>query len=607
MTLKKRRIALKSMLAGAMSPLLPGCAAPPNRPTKIDLNNFSPAIAYLQALFAHEMETQNLTGLSIAVVNDQGLTWTQGFGWADRAANIPASSDTVYRVGSVSKLFTVAAALQFAERGQLDLDAPIKHVLPEFRIGERFGENLITPRQLMTHHAGLPRDLLRGMWSQSPESGFESVLDFLAGSEPAYPPGEIWSYSNLGLSVLGAAIERLAGVPFADHMQRALIKPLGMESASFSGPLPSSRPISKAYARGKEAFEPGLRDIAAGGMNASVRDISRWLMMLFAQGRSGSRVVLKETTVAEMLRVQNEAVPLDFNLKVGLGWMLTPPAGRTLPDVGPIASHNGATINHRSLIVALPQHRLGVVILCNSANARTLEQLAETTLALMLETKTGIRKPDASQASLWHPVGLSESALANYAGAYVTPGGAVQVRRDSQRLRAQLPGFRFTLIPDSDGALHVRKDLFGLIPLPLGDLGEMSFRLQTVSGRQVLVAQRGTARMLFGEKLDRQSDVPTHPAWRNVPGLYHPETMPGEFPLIERLMLFEADGRLHLRPTLSKALADDPSGALLVQTLSETQGVIADRLARRGDPLTIHVGDEETTLQFAGTTFRKSA
>lgn len=605
MTLDKRRTTLKSLFVSVFSPLLPGCVTPPGRPTAIAKDDFNSVVAYLQTLFAHEMETQNLTGLSIAVVNDQQLAWAQGFGWADRENAIPAGSDTVYRVGSVSKLFTVAAALQFAEREQLDLDAPIKRILPEFRIGERFGENRITPRQLMTHHAGLPRDLLRDMWSQAPKSGFQSQLNYLADSGPAYRPGEVWSYSNLGMSVLGATVERLAGAPFATHMQRSLLQPLGMRTASFSGPLPSSQPISKAYVHGKEVFEPGLRDIAAGGLNASVRDLGRWLMMIFARGSSGGQTILKEATVTEMLRAQNQTVALDFDLSMGLGWMLTPPAGLALPEVGAVASHDGATINHRSLIVALPQHRLGVAILCNSANAHTLERLAETTLLLMLQAKTGRRLPDATPAPGWSPASMPESRLADYAGTYLTPAGVVRIGFDDQRLHGQLPGLRFSLIPDDDGALHVRKKLFGLIPLPLGDLEEMRFRLEMAAGRRVLVAQRGAARMLFGEQLDKRRDMSIHPAWRDMLGVYVPETVPGEFPLIERLMLFEADHLLHLRPSLNKSLVDGPSGTLLVQTLDEANGVLADRLAGHGEPIAIHTRNGEKTLYFGGSTFRR--
>src|SRR5574343_223423 len=379
MSLRERRTAIKGLLAGMIAPLLPACASPPQRPATIGKGDFNPVIAYLQALINHEMQANDLTGLSIAVVTDQHLLWTQGFGRGDRDGGIPATSETVYRVGSITKLLTVIAALQFAERGQLDLDAPIQQVLPEFHIGSRFGEAVITPRLLMTHHAGLPRDLARGMWGKA-DGGFQAVLDYLAASQLAYPPGAVAAYSILGLSVLGAAVERLARRPFAEHLEHAVLRPLGMESASISGQLPVSLRLSKAYLAGTLAREPGLRDIAAGGLNASVRDLSRLLMMVFAQGRSDTQTILEAGTVAGMLQAHNAAAPLDLDLRIGLGWQLSPLEGKPLQGAGVMASHGGATIHHRSLLVALPQHKLGVVILCNSANATALDALARTTL-----------------------------------------------------------------------------------------------------------------------------------------------------------------------------------------------------------------------------------
>ena len=602
MSIRDRRTVLKGLLAGGLAPLLPGCAAPPSRPAAIARGDFSAVVAYLQALITHDMQTQNLTGLSIAVVNEQNLTWTQGFGWADRASGIPASSDTVYRAGSITKLLTVAAALQFAERGQLDLDAPIRHVLPEFRIGSRFGSHLgeaaVTPRLLMAHHAGLPRDLARGMWG-NPESGFQAVLDYLASSELAYPPGLIGAYSNLGLSVLGAAVERLARAPFADHLKQALLQPLGMETASISGPLPASPYLSKAYADGREAAEPGLRDIAAGGLNASVRDLSALLMAMFAQGRQGSHSVLQPATVAEMLRPQNEAAALDLDIKTGLGWNLTPLEGRPLDGGGPIASHGGATVHHRSLIAALPRHRIGIVILCNSAEALALEPLARTVLALMLEAKTGIRQAD--DAPTWQVADLPAPALAAYAGEYVTPAGLVRIGVDGQRLLAQTQGFRVQLIPDREGFLHARKHLLGLFPMPLGDLEELSFKPESIAGRQILTARRGHLRVPFGERITPLM----HPAWPEMAGIYRPLIAAGEFPMIGHVTLFEDDKALYLRLSGDQAPADETGRGLLLQTLSNTLGVVSDKLVNCGEVVRIGRIGNEKTLEISGYTFRK--
>lgn len=619
MTIEKRRSAIKAFLAGVISPLIPACATPPSPPETIARGDFSKIIAYLQHRITHDMQDRHLTGLSIALVNDQTLTWTQGFGWADQAAGIPASSQTVYRAGSITKLFTVVAALQFAERGQLDLDAPIQQVLPEFHIGSRFTETNITPRQLMTHHAGLPRDLARGMWGET-TGGFKAVLDYLRDSELSYPPGQVFSYSNLGLSVLGAAIERLAKRPFAEHVAHTVLQPLGMETAAISGPLPASPHLSKAYASGREMLEPGLRDIAAGGLNASVRDLSRWLMMTFAQGRSGDHSVLREASVNEMLRPQNDAVALDFDQKNGLGWMLSPLGGKPLHGGGRMASHDGATVNHRSVIVALPAHQLGVVILCNSANAHGLAELARTTLALALEAKTGIRQPTEASVPTWRQASLSANLpakhsaanslpannLAAYAGQYVTPVGLVRVQVEDRQLKAQVPGGRFELILDEAGQLHVRKRILGLIPLPIGDLEEIGFSQQSIAGRNLLLARRGQFSMLFGERINEAINLQMHPAWHEMLGIYVPDLAAGEFPLIERIILFEAEGVLNLRLNLIKTLSDDASGALLLQTLSDTQGVLSDKLANLGEAVKISQQGHEKVLELSGYLFRKT-
>lgn len=605
MTIEKRRSAIKALLAGVISPLIPACAAPPSPPETIARGDFSKIVAYLQHRITHDMQDQQLTGLSIALVNDQALTWSQGFGWADEAAGIPASSQTVYRAGSITKLFTVAATLQFAERSQLDLDAPIQQVLPEFHIGSRFTETNITPRQLMSHHAGLPRDLARGMWGET-TGGFKAVLDHLRDSELSYPPGQVFSYSNLGLSVLGAAIERLAKRRFAEHVARTLLQPLGMETASISGPLPASPYLSKAYASGREMLEPGLRDIAAGGLNTSVRDLSRWLMMTFAQGRSGDHSVLREASVNEMLRPQNDAVALDFDQKNGLGWMLSPLTGKPLHGGGRMASHDGATVNHRSVIVALPAHRLGVVILCNSANALGLAELARTTLALALEAKTGIRQPEEAPVPTWHEARLSENSLSVYAGQYITPAGLVRVQVEGQQLKGQMQGGRFELIPDETGQLHVRKRIFGLIPLPIGDLEEIRFSQQSIVGRNILLARRGQFSMLFGQRINEATNLQIHPAWREMLGIYVPDLAAGEIPLIERIILFEAEGVLNLRLNLIKTLSDDTSGALLLQTLSDTQGVLSDKLANLGEAVKISQQGHEKALELSGYLFRRT-
>src|ERR1039457_208923 len=117
-----------------------GCSAMPIRPESIPRGDYTYARDYISWLARSEMSKHGVTGLSIALVDDQQLVWATGFGFADKAGNVPATAETVYRAGSISKLFTATAVMQLAEQGLLDIDKPLQNYLPEFFIKNRFSD-----------------------------------------------------------------------------------------------------------------------------------------------------------------------------------------------------------------------------------------------------------------------------------------------------------------------------------------------------------------------------------------------------------------------------------------------------------------------------------
>ena len=285
------------------------------------------------------MKENDVVGLSIALVDNQRVAWTAGFGYADRANNDPASPVTLYRVGSISKLFTSTAAMQLAEQKKIDIDKPLKTYLPSFSIKSRFPDAApITPRTIMHHHSGLPSDVIKGMFNPDPGPPTE-VIGLLEDQYVAYPPNYVHSYSNSGMTLLGCMIQQVAGQPFAKHMDEAVLRPIGMRHASFVIRPDMQRLVSKGYKNGKETPQVLLRDQPAGSLYASVMDLSRLMHMVFADGRAGDRQIIKPETLAEMLRPQNADIPLDFDLRIGLGWFLTSArlgyAGRSHPTAEP--------------------------------------------------------------------------------------------------------------------------------------------------------------------------------------------------------------------------------------------------------------------------------
>ncbi len=366
---------LPRKVLAVLAVLLAACASPVPRPETVHRGDYGAVRAYIAALARQEMRKADVTGLSVALVDDQNLVWADGFGFADRARDVPAGADTVYRVGSITKLFTAAAVMQLAEQGKLAIDRPIEAVIPGFSMKSRF-ENArpVTPRLLMSHHAGLPTDILKGFSEPHPRSLAELTRQ-LQDEYLAFPPGTLWSYSNVGYSLLGRAVEMAAGVPYDVHIGGALLKPLGLTNASITARAPEGPMAAKGYRNGKEAADLVLRDISAGGLNASVRDMSRFLSMIFADGRANGRSVLRPETVREMLRPQNADVPLDLNFRVGLGWMLSGLGEIEFSGAGPVAHHAGGTALFHSQVIVLPAHKLGVVVLSNSASSRKVVKL----------------------------------------------------------------------------------------------------------------------------------------------------------------------------------------------------------------------------------------
>src|SRR5664279_1614275 len=427
-----------------------GCSSMPIRPESIPRGDYTYARDYISWLARSEMNKHGVTGLSIALVDDQQVVWAAGFGFADKRVNVPARAETIYRAGSISKLFTATAVMQLTEQGLLDIDKPLQSYLHEFSIKSRFPEaGPITPRNIMTHHSGIPSDHLQGAWTKNPEP-FANITKLLQEDYVAYPPNFVYSYSDLGVTVLGHALEKVVGRDYVSHMKVSLLKPLGMTSSSFSNSPDSSHSASKAYRNGEEVEETSLRDIPAGGLNSTVLDLSHFTKMILAGGRTAEQQIIKPETLTEMLRPQNDAVPLDLMFRIGLGWMLGGQGDIDIRNAGPVAHHSGMTLYHRSILIVLPEQKLGVVVLSNSSTGTDVViKLATETLKAALEAKSGITQPE--HKTINGTGKLSQAELQAYAARYATDAGVVTLTNQSNYLQTKIMNTSLRLVPRTDG------------------------------------------------------------------------------------------------------------------------------------------------------------
>ncbi len=185
----------------------------------------------LEKMIQQEMKNQALPAVSIALVDNAKVVWAQGFGYADPVRKAAATADTIYRVGSVSKLFTDAAIMQLVEKGELDLDAPVTRYLPDFHPTNGFSKP-ITLRELMSHRSGLVREPPVGNYFDSTSPSLKATVESLNSTSLVYAPGTHTKYSNAAITVAGYILERQSGQRFPAYLQQAVLKPLDMESSA---------------------------------------------------------------------------------------------------------------------------------------------------------------------------------------------------------------------------------------------------------------------------------------------------------------------------------------------------------------------------------------
>ena len=583
-----------------LSVCIAGCSGAPMRPESVGRGEYTKVAEYASALIRHEMKKRDVTGLSIALVDDQRVVWAEGFGFADKARNVPASPETVYRAGSISKLFTATAAMQLAERGRLDIDRPLGDSLPGFSIRTRFADAApVTPRSIMTHHSGLPSDYLKGMWTRNPEP-FTRVAGYVGDEYSSNPPGVVFSYSNLGVTLLGDAIGKVAGRDFASHLRDEILLPLGMSRSSFSPSADRTPLAAKGYRKGKEAEEPSLRDVPAGGLNTSVLDLSRFVRMVLAEGKTGDRRIVDPETLAEMLRPQNADVPLDLDFRVGLGWMLGGLGDIDIRNGGPVAHHAGATLLFHGQMIVLPERKLGVVVLANSATAgRVVGKVAAEALKLALEAKTGDRQPEREKSEGGEG-SLSPEAMQRYEGWYATPAGAVNVRRTSGGLRADVMNRTLRLIPRADGSLGLQYRLLGLFPIRIEELESVGISRADVAGREILAARMHGREFAIGERL---RPVPLPAQWLGRTGEYEIANLGEDAPLLEKVRLRADEGFLFVDYSIPLLFPGKMSFA--VAPVSDTEAVIRGFGRGMGETIRAVTANGENMLSYSGYLLRK--
>ena len=258
---------------------------------------------WLDGYFPYALYSGDIAGAVVVVVKDDQVLFEKGYGYADYAAGKPVDpKSTLFRWGSVSKLFTWTAVMQLVEQGKIDLDADVNQYL-DFKIPPRQGKP-VTMRNIMTHTAGF-EERLKGLIGVEAD-GVMPLDQFMKLYVPAriFAPGETPAYSNTAAALAGYIVARVAGMPFDDYMDKHLFVPLEMQNSTFRQPLPERFKANLSMAYQTASLPPKPFEIVgpapAGSLTASGNDISHFMIAHLKNGRYGSSQILKAETSQQM-------------------------------------------------------------------------------------------------------------------------------------------------------------------------------------------------------------------------------------------------------------------------------------------------------------------
>ncbi len=376
----------------------------------------------LPRLFGNRVRQFKVPGASLAILRGSRVIATAASGVTSLDTKIRVTEDTLFQIGSITKPHTTTLAMQLVDEGKLDLDKPIWHYLPEFRVADAKVSRTVTTRHLLSHQSGIDGDFF--VDSGRGDDAAQRLIDMASMMPNQFPLGEQLSYCNLGFVIVGRITEKLRDKPWDDVLREHLFHPLGMDQA-FSRPedgirfscaighVPSRRRKGKWYASRVPYLSQGQR--AAGAtptMTAS--NLLKFARMHMNGGKNDKgETVLSAKSVNAMQRQQIRA-PKFFSRSLtgwGLGWMLMNYGGEK------VYGHDGGTIGQFAFLRVLPKKNLAVAMLTNGGDASDLYETMYRDIFKSL-AKVDLPPPPVPDRSMTPKLGKFEGSYRNLSGTF---------------------------------------------------------------------------------------------------------------------------------------------------------------------------------------------
>ena len=358
-----------------------------------------------------------MPSVGAAVFRGDELVWQQALGLADVEAEVEATTETQYRIGSITKTFTAVGVMQLRDAGELSLDDPLTAHLPESAHGPTVG-------RMLAHASGLQREPPGEIWETMKAPSREELLRGTADAEQVLAGGTWWHYSNLAFALLGEVVARAHGGSWEDALRERILEPLGLSRTTPDEQAPAARgyfvePYSDAVRREPELDLGGAG--ALGKLWSTTGDLARWGAFLAA----GDDRVLPAGTLEEMAHVRT--------MVDHAGWTLAWGTGLELYRRGEhvFVGHGGAMPGHLAGLVVERKTGIGAAVLTNTGAGASPEKLALDLAEAAIEAL-----PVAAES--WRPESAAPAEIEPLLGPWWTEGHQIVLSWRRGRLEAKL-------------------------------------------------------------------------------------------------------------------------------------------------------------------------
>ncbi len=360
-------------IAFSLAALLPVSAHAAQRSsTSAPLGNPQELETFLDGVMSKQLTDEHIPGATVSIVKDGHVLLDKGYGYADIQQGKKVQADsTLFRLGSVSKLFTWTAMMQLVEEGKVDLHTDVNTYLKTFHIPATYPQP-ITIENLLTHTAGFEDGTIGQLVQEASE--LEPLGTWLPRHIPAriFPPGVVTAYSDYGAALAGYIIEQVGGMPFDQYIEQHLFHPLEMHQSTFLQPLPAtlSGQMSQGYTHSGGVYHAGpfenIETIPAGALSSTATDMANFMIAQLQLGRFGNIRILQKNTAQEM---QQQHFANDSRLP-GMAYGLYEQQINQQRLIG----HSGDTTLFYSLLMLLPKSHVGLFIAFNSPGGSAASQ-----------------------------------------------------------------------------------------------------------------------------------------------------------------------------------------------------------------------------------------